>query len=438
MKRLLASYGRACASRRLAGAAGLAPALGSWTGRYTLGGPGELSLASAAGRASSPWARRTQTCRPCRSTTAGGRVRFQLPGRPAPLVFDGAVVAARLAGTVRQGSRTARSPRAAERRRVWSRGALPTGGGHRSRRRRPLRAGAARRSRLGRVRGLYPSGAAFVIGSGFATRRPDGTALVRRRGRAHRGDVHAAACACASSRCGSEAATRCSRGDAHASAGRGPAPSRRVRARVGSDRARVPARAARAARAPRRRRPRLRQARDRPVGRLVPRRVADARRERRPCPRRGGSGPIPRGSARGRPGARRTCRVTARPVGSCRSPRRASLRSVSSSLFSGPAVTADENDVYQDLAGEGERPAQLSDAEIDAEVLAAGRAASTRSRGSGSSGSRCSGCTAAATDRSRRGLSERRLGPIAPGPAATSRSSTSRKRTMRSSRRRPA
>ena len=33
-------------------------------------------------------------------------------------------------------------------------------------------------------------------------------------------------------------------------------------------------------------------------------------------------------------------------------------------LFSGPAVTADENDIYQDLAGEGERPAQLSDAPI--------------------------------------------------------------------------
>jgi hypothetical protein len=42
-------------------------------------------------------------------------------------------------------------------------------------------------------------------------------------------------------------------------------------------------------------------------------------------------------------------------------------------VFSGPAVTADENDLYQDLAGEGEHPAQLSDAEIDAKVLAFGR-----------------------------------------------------------------
>ena len=36
-------------------------------------------------------------------------------------------------------------------------------------------------------------------------------------------------------------------------------------------------------------------------------------------------------------------------------------------LFSGPAVTADENDLYQDLAGEGERPpTPLSEEAIDA------------------------------------------------------------------------
>jgi pimeloyl-ACP methyl ester carboxylesterase len=40
--------------------------------------------------------------------------------------------------------------------------------------------------------------------------------------------------------------------------------------------------------------------------------------------------------------------------------------------FSGPAVTADENDLYQDLTGQGERPQQLSDEEIDAQVLRAG------------------------------------------------------------------
>ena len=41
-------------------------------------------------------------------------------------------------------------------------------------------------------------------------------------------------------------------------------------------------------------------------------------------------------------------------------------------LFSGPAVTADENDLYQTLTGQGERSQQLSDEEIDAQVLRQG------------------------------------------------------------------
>jgi dienelactone hydrolase len=40
--------------------------------------------------------------------------------------------------------------------------------------------------------------------------------------------------------------------------------------------------------------------------------------------------------------------------------------------FSGPAVTADENDLYQSLAGEGDRPQRLDDAELDARVERAG------------------------------------------------------------------
>lgn len=36
-------------------------------------------------------------------------------------------------------------------------------------------------------------------------------------------------------------------------------------------------------------------------------------------------------------------------------------------------MTADENDIYQDLAGEGDRPQQLSDEAIDAQVIAHGR-----------------------------------------------------------------
>jgi pimeloyl-ACP methyl ester carboxylesterase len=42
-------------------------------------------------------------------------------------------------------------------------------------------------------------------------------------------------------------------------------------------------------------------------------------------------------------------------------------------VLSGPAVTAEENDLYQTLAGEGNRPQRGTDAHIDAAVLRAGR-----------------------------------------------------------------
>ena len=41
--------------------------------------------------------------------------------------------------------------------------------------------------------------------------------------------------------------------------------------------------------------------------------------------------------------------------------------------FSGPAVTTDENDLYQDLTGEGETLSRRSAQEIDAEVLRRGK-----------------------------------------------------------------
>src|SRR4029078_5196826 len=37
-------------------------------------------------------------------------------------------------------------------------------------------------------------------------------------------------------------------------------------------------------------------------------------------------------------------------------------------VFSGSAVTADENDLYQTLAGEGDRPQRMTNAAIDARV----------------------------------------------------------------------
>ena len=110
--------------------------------------------------------------------------------------------------------------------------------------------------------------------------------------------------------------------------GAGPAPSGRVRARLGVDRACLPARPAGAAGAQRRRRPGIRQARDRPVKRLLSRRVADRRRDRRPRPRCRRSGRFLGLSPRSiRPAW--VSPATARPVGSCRWPGRVIRRSTS-------------------------------------------------------------------------------------------------------------
>ena len=69
-------------------------------------------------------------------------------------------------------------------------------------------------------------------------------------------------------------------------------------------------------------------------------------------------------------------------------------------IFSGPAVTADENDHYQNLTGEGETLPTLSEQEIDARVLAEGPAGSIRFRGSLPCTSRCCGRTEASTSTS--------------------------------------
>jgi hypothetical protein len=107
-------------------------------------------------------------------------------------------------------------------------------------------------------------------------------------------------------------------------------------------------------------------------------------------------------------------------------------------IFSGPSVTADENDDYENLTGEGVTPPALSDEEIDARVLADGPAAPTRSHGSGRSTSPSSGSTAASTSTSRPGSRSAASSRSRPNRDAGSRSRASRAPTTRSSRRRPA
>ena len=104
-----------------------------------------------------------------------GRIRFQLPGRPAPLAFDAGLTKGRLVGTVRQGPAhgtfRARSGAAPG---MVARGLYESGGRTQAVVDDPY--GPARLVDLesGAVHGLYPDGPAFLIGSGFATRDPVG------------------------------------------------------------------------------------------------------------------------------------------------------------------------------------------------------------------------------------------------------------------------
>ena len=105
---------------------------------------------------------------------ADGRVRFQLPGRPAPLAFEARLTNGRLVGTVRQGpahgtfrARHGTAPG------LVARGFYAAGGDVQAVVDDPY--GPARLLDLssGAVHALYPAaGPTFVIGSGFATRDP--------------------------------------------------------------------------------------------------------------------------------------------------------------------------------------------------------------------------------------------------------------------------
>lgn len=87
------------------------PVSGSWVGRYTLSGPGELLLQLRGRRAFVALGVGHADVQSVPLSTVGGRVRFQLAGRPEPVAFDGAITHGRLAGTVRREPLAGRSPR---------------------------------------------------------------------------------------------------------------------------------------------------------------------------------------------------------------------------------------------------------------------------------------------------------------------------------------
>ena len=84
-------------------AAGRSAALtGAWVGTYTLVGPGTVAF-DLGGRAVALGVGHAGV-QTVRASASGARVSFQLPGRPAPLVFTGSLKAETIRGTVRQGA----------------------------------------------------------------------------------------------------------------------------------------------------------------------------------------------------------------------------------------------------------------------------------------------------------------------------------------------
>lgn len=144
---------------------------GWWMGSYTLAGPGTLTVRIEDGRGTVALGLGHPGAQVVPVAIDGQRVRFALPGRPAPVSFAGIVVGNRLTGTVRQGTlRGTFRARRGEDRSLIAVGPYSAGG-------RALTViddpyGPERIVDLdsGAVNALYPSGTVFAIGSGFATR----------------------------------------------------------------------------------------------------------------------------------------------------------------------------------------------------------------------------------------------------------------------------
>ena len=338
-----------------------------------MNGPGQISLVLGGGRAVVVLGVGHADVQTVPARIDGSHVRFQLPGRPTPLVFDARLTSGRLVGTVRQGaahgSFRARHGTAPG---MIARGLYVAGGRAQVVVDDPY--GPARLVDLesGGVHGLYPDGPAFLIGSGFATRDPvGGTARFDAEGARLAGQVRPAPPP-------APAQVRFRSGDAMLSGTLTlpPGPGRHaavafVHGSGPTGRAQLPELHAL----------------------LVRNGVAVIACDKRGMGQSGGSyrGKSPTAGAndvlaRDAAAAARFLRsqpeIDRARVGLAGHSQAGWIMPLAGSrepairflvVFSGPAVTADENDLYQDLAGEGEHPAHLSDAAMDARSWPAGR-----------------------------------------------------------------
>jgi uncharacterized protein len=349
-----------------------AAADGAWVGTYTLGGPGSISLTLAGKRATVVLGVGHADLQTVPLSRSGGRIRITLPGRPQPLVVEARLAGAKLVGTASQGA--ARGAFEAHRGTASdhiARGFFATTGRLRAVIDDPYGPMRLVDLETGGVRALYPAGTSFRIGSGFATREPAaGTARFTSGGATLVGSS-------ASRVRLRQLEVRFRSGDAMLSgtltvpAGGGRhAGVAFVHGSGETERAYLPDLQAL----------------------LVRHGVAVLAYDKRGIGQSGGqySGESPTASsidtlARDAAAAARFLatqpEIDPARVGLAGHSQAGWIMPLAGSresaihflvIFSGPAVTADENDLYQTLAGEGDRPQSLTDADLDAQVLARG------------------------------------------------------------------
>jgi dienelactone hydrolase len=344
---------------------------GSWVGTYTLGGSGDVAFTVRGRRATVTLGVGHAGIQVVAASTAGG-LRFTLPGRPAPVVFHAVLKGSALVGTVSQGrARGAFRATRGTAPELTARGIYAGGGKTVAVVDDPY--GPARLVDLdtGEVRALTPADGALRIGSGFASERPSRGVARFDLAAARLPDANLALVRLR------ELEVRFPRAGAMLSAtltlppGAGPHPA--VAWVTGSG-------------------PTTRAYLPDLTALLVHHGVAVLAYDKRGIGQSGGRYP-------GESPTRGTIDVLARdaaaavrflaaqpeidrsrvglaghsqagwimPLAATREPK---VRFVLA--FAGPAVTADENDIYQTLAGEGDTPQHLSDEQVDAQVLAQG------------------------------------------------------------------
>jgi dienelactone hydrolase len=343
---------------------------GAWTGRFTLGNTTAVAVAArfSGTRALVALGAGHADVQGVRLGGRGSRIRFALPGRPSPLVFDGVLRGGRLSGTTRQGAARGSfslfrgSSPALFARGYFGRMAVVDD---------PYSVPRLVNLDSGELHGVFGAGPTFRLGAGWSTETPAfGTAKLEAAGAAV-GGTQAARIAVRQFEVRFPSGSATLAGTLTLPPGAGPHPA--VAFVTGSgmtERAYLPDLKAL----------------------LVDSGVAVLAYDKRGIGQSGGrypgesptSGAIDILAADAQAAARWLARqpgIDATQVGLAGHsqagwiiPRAASREpAVRFAIqFAGPAVTADENDHYQNLTGQGQQLSQLTAEEIDAEVLRQG------------------------------------------------------------------